>query len=376
MAKKDIPVIRSDEFDPSPDETKPIQESKNIFKDPTKSETTSTVEDGENIIEEAKPKKKRHGKWVWLGILIMLVLTAAGAAIGYSRAVKVRLAAETDQRITFATTQFMLAQQDQDAGRLDMSRQRLEAVFKVYPDYPGLTDKLKEVLLALALVQAQSQAAIPTPQPEITPVATSESHEVSTLLKQAQEQLAASDWQGLLVTVNSIRNIDPTFEPIKVDGLFYYALRYNGIAKIQNGNLEVGLYYLAMARQLAPIDSEADGWERGAKLYLSAASWFGIDWYKAAEGFFQTYQTYPSLVDISGISAKQRYGRSLEGIGDVLQASYSWCEAVPQYEAALGIITDQVITDKLTQARAYCAQPPATPTPTLGPDLPTPTPTP
>ena len=38
-----------------------------------------------NQKKAAKPKKQGNGKWVWLGILIMLVLIAAGGVIGYQR---------------------------------------------------------------------------------------------------------------------------------------------------------------------------------------------------------------------------------------------------------------------------------------------------
>ncbi|KAF0110483.1 MAG: hypothetical protein FD147_1629 [Chloroflexi bacterium] len=375
MPKKNYETTQPTKIDSSSEETKPIQAHKNIFKAPVKSDTTPTIESEEMVIEESKSKKTRRGKWVWLGILIMLLIAMAGSAIGYSSALKIRLAEETNKRLVLATTQFELALQDQQAGRLDMSLQRLKYILTIYSKYPGIDEKLKEVMLALALNQAAAPVTNSTAQPAITPVATRDTRATSVLLKQAQDQLAASDWHGLLISVNSLRDIDPKYEPIKVDGLLYYALRYNGVSKIQNGNLEVGLYYFAMAEQLAPIDTDAESYRTWAKMYLNAASWYGINWQKAANGFSQLVGLVPNLMDISGVTAKQRYAKSLEGNGDYLQATNAWCDAVSQYEASNGVLSNQGLVEKLIQARELCANPPATPTPTMEPDISTPIPT-
>ncbi|MBA4374597.1 MAG: hypothetical protein C0401_00295 [Anaerolinea sp.] len=374
MPKKNYETTQPTKIDSSSEETKPIQAHKNIFKAPVKSDTTPTIESEEMVIEERKSKKTRRGKWIWLGILIMLLIAMAGSTIGYSSALKIRLAEETNKRLVLATTQFELALQDQQAGRLDMSLQRLKYILTIYSKYPGIDEKLKEVMLALALNQAAAPVTNSTAQPAITPVATRDTRATSVLLKQAQDQLAASDWHGLLISVNSLRDIDPKYEPIKVDGLLYYALRYNGVSKIQNGNLEVGLYYFAMAEQLAPIDTDAESYRTWAKMYLNAASWYGINWQKAANGFSQLVGLVPNLMDISGVTAKQRYAKSLEGNGDYLQATNAWCDAVSQYEASNGVLSNQGLVEKLIQARELCANPPATPTPTMEPDISTPTP--
>ena len=131
-----------------------------------------------------------------------------------------------------------------------------------------------------------------------------------------------------------------------------------------------------MAEQLAPIDKDAASYRTWAELYLNAGSWWDNNWGNAVAGFSQLYDMGLSLQDSSHITVKQRFARALEAYGDYLQATFAWCDAVPQYEKAMGIVISQTLTDKLTQARELCANPPPTPTPTLSPDEMNMTPTP
>ena len=403
MSKKTI-----DETNESvPDPTKPVRTGRKIFKDNPEPETTQPVstagvektipvktrtkkvkpaeepvvsdeiiaeEDSDLSAAVGKPKKVRHWGWFWLGILAMLIIAAIGAGAGYLSAMKIRMAEETNQRLEIATTQYVMAEQDQQSGNLDMARQRLEYILTIYPEYPGLDTKLAEVMVAISLANPQTTTPQTPAETAAAPVPTKDTGQVSVLFNQAQNQYAASDWTGLLNTVNQMRNIDPTYKPVEVDGFYYYALRYNGISKIQSGHLEVGLYYFAMAEQIAPLDVDVESWRNFARMYLIAGSWFGADWAKSAELFYSVSQNVPNMIDTSGYNAKQRYGLSLAGIGDNYMLALDYCNAANQYKSAKEVYAEEELEAKITQADEYCANPPATPTPTIDPNAPTPTP--
>lgn len=382
--------------------TKPVRASKRVFKDKPISESERVVQADNEVVEETipvkkkravkaaakepvmvegiedvvevvKPKKVRHGKWVWLGILMMLVITAIGVGVGYKLAMDVRSKEEITQRLELATTQFVMAEEDQKAGNLNMARQRFEYVLQVYPEYPGLEEKLTEVMIAINLVQPEAPTSEATPAPIVTSVPTKDTRVVSELYAQARAQYSAGDWQGLLATINQMRNIDPSYEPLAVDGMYYYALRNNGILKIQQGHQEVGLYYFAMAERIAPLDAEVESPRVWAQMYEIAGSWYGISYTKSAELFYTLSQQMPNMVDTSGITARQRYVGSLEGIGDNLMKALDYCNAAVQYTSAKDIISNEKLLVKLQQAQDFCANPPATPTPTVDPNAPTPT---
>ncbi len=404
MPKKNL--SENENIESTPEETRPVKTGRKVFKDkapeiytdantldatvPVKvktrkpaakpqeveMETPVSADESMKTSAESKPVKVHRAKWVWLGILIIIVITAIGAGIGYSTAMKARFTAETNQRLELATTSYVKAERDIANGDLNMASQRLQYIMTIYPEYPGLEDKLKEVLTAIALANPDASAAVVTPEAAFTPVATQNTTELSVLFTQAQNQQAASDWKGLLDTVNKLRDIDPSYEALKVDGFYFLALRNNGIAKINSGHLEVGLYYFAMAAKIAPLDGEALGLAASARAYLEAESYFGIDYYKSTELLAEVAKQNPNMLDVSGYTAKQRYVDSMRGIGDVLMANLDYCNAAVQYAAARDILSSEEVLAQVQKAEDYCANPPVLPTPTLDPNIPAPTATP
>lgn len=112
-------------------ETQPVKKTRPIFK----SEAVTPAEalkpdqsDEEAATVEPAQKKKKHGGWVWVGILGMLVITAIGTAIGYKMAIDLRERGELNERLVTATTQFELAIKNEQEGNLDLARRRLEYI--------------------------------------------------------------------------------------------------------------------------------------------------------------------------------------------------------------------------------------------------------
>lgn len=376
MAKK-----KENETTPIPAaETQPMQKkTRPIFK--ADAEKPAPEPQPETVAEPAQaespaPKKKR-GLWVLIGILGMLLIGAAGAGVGYKMAIDLRQREELNQRLVMATTQFEQALQDEKNGNLDLARQRLEYILTIYPEYPGLDGELSKVMLNIALTQGPSQITTPspseTPVAASTPIPTQDTKNLGTLLNQAQAQLAGQDWNGLLATVLNMRNLDPFYQAVKVDGLYYMALRNMGIEKVKQGSLEPGIFYFALAEQMAPIDNDAESYRIWARMYSNAGSYWEVNMEQAAYLFSQLYPLVPNLVDASGITVRSRYADALAGYGDYLQQTYLWCDAVPQYQNSLSIKPSDAVNAKFVQAQEYCVNPPSTPTPTVDPNVPTPT---
>lgn len=334
--------------------------------------------DAEPPINEEEPptKKVKRGKWIWLGILGMLILILAGAGVGYASAIRARVIEQNNQRLITATTQFELGLVDQREGRFETAKKRFEYVLSIYPEFPGVTDKLVEVGLAIA--EAQGGMVVTTPDtggaPEtiVTPVPTKDTTSVSILFNQAQNQLRAKDWEGLYTTLDKMRFIDPEYEPVKTDGMLYLTLRNRGISQIQAGHLEPGLYSFALASQIAPIDSDAEGYYTWASRYLKAASYGLVDEFldDAVAQFAELYSMVPNLRDASGMTVAQRYAQSLVYLGDYYQRNSDFCGAVPYYQQASGIYALVSLSEKISQAEENCKNPPVVELPTAEATLP------
>lgn len=311
---------------------------------------------------------------------MVLVMVLAGSGIGYASAMRAREVEQNNQRLILATTQYELGLVDQEQGNLGSAKNRFEYVLSIYPDFPGIEAKLVEVGFLIA--QNDGELIIPTAGPEPTPtvaitiVPTKSTGSTTLLYNQAKAQLEGQDWEGLYSTLSAMREIDPAYKAMEVDGMWYITLRNRGIRLIQEGRLEPGMYSFAMAEQFAPIDADAESYRTWARMYLNAGSHWMVNWYAAVEGFAALYPLVPQLRDSSGITVTQRYSRALAGYGDFLQASYDFCGAAASYRQAASVLTEAGISEKITQADEYCANPPATPTPTVDPSMPTETPTP
>jgi hypothetical protein len=68
--------------------------------------------------------------------------------------------------------------------------------------------------------------------------------------------------------------------------MYYIALRYRGVQKIiYEGNLEGGMYDLSLTESFGPLDHEANGFRNWARMYVSGASFWEIDWERVLSFF-------------------------------------------------------------------------------------------
>jgi tetratricopeptide (TPR) repeat protein len=312
-------------------------------------------------------------QWIVIGCWILLVSATTGLIWGYISGGQQRENRQTLANAVDLQAQFDLGSWDLQNGRYNLALQRFEYVVQQDPNFPGAVDKLTETLLLI------SQSGTPNVVlPSVTPTPTPDTRAVDELFLAAQGQLLTQDWKNLVHTILSIRNIDPLYRASEIDPMLFLALRMSGIQKIlDDGDLEGGLYDLALAEQFVPLDSQANIYREWARLYQVGVSFWGVFPDRAVYYFSQLAYAAPYLRDATGIIARDRYRMALIQYGDQLAQNGDWCTALEQYAQAQSLFESSGLQPTLTYANDLCTYGGDTPTPTLvESETPTVTPTP
>jgi tetratricopeptide (TPR) repeat protein len=302
-------------------------------------------------------KKKRRWGPIAISVLGVIALLALGIGGGYWSGLGQRQATENGLLTKQLTEQFQFALVDEQFGHYDSAHQRLQFIIQHDPTFPGAQDELAKVLVHMAIPTATATATI-TPTPD--------TRGEQAMFQTAQQLIAAGDWQNAIAQLDQLRKQDPRYRVPQLDGMYYFALRNYGISLIQQqGNLEGGIYELTLAERFAPLDNTANALREGARAYIQASSFFGVDWKDSVAYFQQVASGWPSLWD-GTLTASQRYHQALMRYGDQLWAQKDACGAYTQYQTAMGIADlDQTAAKNANQAYQTCY--PATATPTLEP---------
>jgi hypothetical protein len=297
-------------------------------------------------------RKKRLSAWLIaiLGLLAIVLVAGLSALGGYFSGIDLRLNAEGTQVGQAAQQQYEMAVQNIDAGEYALARQRLEYVLRIDPNYPGAVDKLADVLLEL------NTTATPTLSPTATVQPTADTRGVEELLTQAQQAVINGEWQTAIDALNSLRNSDPEFHAVEVDGLYFIAFRNLGSDKIlKESNLEEGMYQLSLAERFGLLDAEARALATWSSLYVKGASFWELDWGQATFYFAQVAPYAPNLRDGSGLTSMQRYQTAIVKYIQQLFNDKNWCEAKAQLEIALTMMQDPELQNALVTATERCA---------------------
>lgn len=325
-------------------------------------EDTAPFKASQEPVTDSSPKsnKPRRWRWIVLGFVLILLLAGAGAGIGYYLGIQNRLNAQAEQVAMVTTTQFELGVADLNAGRYDMARKRFEYIIQVNPEFPGIEEKLAEVLLKMATVATPTEAVFPTPTIEPTQDLRGEEQ----IFNHADLLLKSAQWSAAIETLDILRKQNLDYRPLEVDGMYYIALRFRGLDKIIiEGNLEGGIYDLTLAEQFAPIDKEADGFRSWARYYLTGSSFWDVNWSQVVYYFGQVYSALPNLRDGAGWTATERFRVGSIRLGDEFMEQERYCEGRDQYLLALSVGNDSALAPTATKAQLLCAPPTSTPAP-------------
>jgi tetratricopeptide (TPR) repeat protein len=312
-----------------------------------------------------KVRKPRRWRTVLLGIFMILLLGTIGSGLGYQKGIQDRLTKENQQILTEAAMQFQYGIQQMTNGNYNLARTHFEYVLKIYPKFPGIAEKYTEVMVKLA------EASIPTAQPQATPTVSNLNAE--GLFNQAAQEVQSLKWADAMNTLEALRNEDTAYRTLDVDGLYYTAMRYRAIDMIlKEGNLEEGLYLFSLVSRYAPLDHDAVNYSSWARLYLTVASYWGVDWQQVVNYFSQLAPAFPNMWDGS-MTAKTRLAKGSEFFGDQLEAAGDHCAAIDHYQTAINLEPTEVLRDKYNRSFLECHPPTAKPKPTKTPEAGIPT---
>jgi len=304
-------------------------------------------------IDDTQPIKpiKKKSRWlsILIGILGFILLIGLGGFGGYKSGVGVRTTQEASILSKQLSEQFSYALVDVQFKRYDAATQRLEYIISKDPNYPGAQQKLTEVLVA---------STIPTATPVPTLTSTPDFSGAESAYQRAQQLIQAQDWSNALAALDSIRKLDSTYKTAQVDGMYYFALRNQGYTLITKvGNLEGGIYYLTLAERFGPLDNTAVQLREGARMYITGASFWELDWKQAYDYFSQVDG---SLWDgtMTGTQRQQYAAKSYAG---ELYDQQDYCKADELYQIAAGLgKLDEKSNGHAYQAHLQCYPPTAT----------------
>src|SRR4030095_954751 len=277
---------------------------------------------------------KRRGRMLLISAVILMFVLMLTVLSGYLSGISVRKQNQSAALSQQLAEQFQFVDEDMQAGRYEIARQRLEFIISKNPSFPGAQEKLTEVLVQISLQQG-IQSATPTPSLTPTPDFTGAEQAYS----RASQLIASQDWPGALGALDQLRKFDPNYQQSQVDGMYYFALRNYGYNLItQQGNLEGGIYQLTLAERFGPLDRDSNGLREGARVYLIGASFWELNWPQALF-YFEQARAWGNLWD-GTMTASERYYYASMRYGDQLFAEGKYCEegeALAQYQNALTV---------------------------------------
>ncbi len=307
----------------------------------------------EDDTQPIKPIKKTP-RWrsILIGVLSFILLVGLGGFSGFRSGIGDRESAQEGVISGQLTEQYQYALVDVQFGRYDAAKQRLLFIIGHQSDYPGAQDLLTQALVL---------SVIPTFTPTPTLTATPDFSGAENAYLRAQQLISAQDWPGALGALDTIRKLDPGYKTAQVDGMYYFALRNYGHDLITSqGNLEGGIYQLTLAERFGPLDNTANGLREGARMYISGASFWELDWSQAVTYFTQVNSGWPSLWDGTMTGTQRFYNASMR-YGDELYENEQFCDAYEQYQNAATVgQLDATAAAHSNQAFIQCY--PATPT--------------
>jgi tetratricopeptide (TPR) repeat protein len=255
------------------------------------------------------PPTRRRARWILIVPAALLIVIVVGASAGYFSGRTLHTQQEQVLAHARDAEQYNLAITDFEAGRFKMAIERLNNVLQNEPDFPGALEKQQAALAAIN--------ATPTPLPTETPIPspTPDLPRAEQLLAQAKQQFTDKDYSAMITTLLTLKTEIADFQPVRVDGLLWVALRNNGIHLIVDTNrLTEGLYYLDLAANYAPLDSEATTWEKFANTFL--------DLYQEAY-YYRTKDIEVSMNDFVQVLGMRPYYRDnlIKDYGDIVIAN-------------------------------------------------------
>jgi hypothetical protein len=202
-----------------------------------------------------------------------------------------------------------------------------------------------------------------TATPESIATSATGGYDLSALLGDAQESITISDWESAIETLDVIIGLDPDFEPATVRSLMFQATSEYAGDLYRDGRLAEAIVMTDRAEEFGSI-GELDYERYIATLYLNAARTEGTDYLTTIQAWQNLYNVNPNYQVTGDLSVAQHLFNAYKGYGDAWAAQNEFCPAYQQYQSALSIFNDAVVSGLSNNANTLCQQ--ATPIPAPG----------
>lgn len=299
----------------------------------------------------------RQGTWRWVILALGLVfcslsMVLGAAALGAYHGARDRALAMQEA----AQEHYQRGLEHRQAGEWELARVEFEEALRLNPGLDEARQQLSEVLGRLA----------------VQPTATSEARTqaVAALLAEAQALYAAGQWEEAARRLETVRSLDPDFQPDLLSELLYNTYLSAAQELEKAGRDEEALAFYGKALALRPDDPGVKAAQDRLTLYAAALSAWGRDWEEAVRLLEGLWELDPTYRDV-----EPRLVRALVAAGDAYRQQGGWCLAAERYARALRLRPDEAVQQKAEEAKAACARPTSTPRPT-GTQAPLPAPTP
>jgi hypothetical protein len=253
--------------------------------------------------------------------------------------------------------QMSLARDNFAESNLELALKRLEWILDLDPGYAEAVQLLGEVQSALDQSATSEPTGTSIPLP--TPTSSFDSDaEPEAIFSQLEELIQDEQWLSAVNELTAFQFQYPNFSRRETDRMLFDASTNLGLELLQGDQIELGLYYITQAEKLGDLPEEIDAYRTWAELYLLGIGYFGVDWGQTIYYFRGLCSAAPYYQD----SCTRLY-ESLVAYGDIFTAALDWCPAEELYFEAILYDANDVLTQKLEDARAKCLE--ATPTPTV-----------
>jgi tetratricopeptide (TPR) repeat protein len=215
-----------------------------------------------------------------------------------------------------------------------------------------------------------NRTATPTTAPTATTIPVTPTPDLrgfDQMFQDAQQLILNKDWQKAIDALDNLRKANLQYHTVDVDGMYYVALRNLGVQDILvDGELEMGIYDLALAERFGPLDSDADSYRTWAQYYITGASFWQVDWSQVVYYFAMVYPAMPNMHNggATGMTATERFRLGSIAYGDQLAKAGDFCKAKEEYSNALSLHDDPVLDPTASFVTDKCGSgPTATPKP-------------
>ncbi len=318
-----------------------------------------------NDTDKADNSENGNNRPLILGIAgVVLIAVAIALAtlsiVGYLAVQQVEEEQAEESRralLSELENQMSLARDDISQGNLELALRRLEWILDLDSGYPEAAQLLQEVQSTL------EQSVTPVPTKTVIPLPTptssfDEDAEPDAIFSELEQLIQSELWSSAADELTAFQFQYPNFRRRETDGMLFSASINLGLELLQGDQIELGLYHITQAEKLGDLPEEVDAFRTWAELYLLGIGYFGVEWGQAIYYFRGLCTAAPYYQD----SCTRLY-ESLVAYGDIFAATLEWCPAEELYFEAILYDANDVLNQKLDDARTQCLE--ATPTPTV-----------